>query len=104
MQYSIERNKQIFGPYELSTIQSYVYEGKILFQDKVVNSAGENISVRDVLKRNNIKYKIKSDNIFSQIKSFGMKLLLPKDSISYKTLKQDENSFDLYETSVIYIS
>ena len=89
MQYSIERNKQIFGPYELSTIQNYVYEGKILLQDKVVSNKGENISVRDVLKRNNLKYKIKSGNIFSQIKSFGLNLLLPKDSISFKTLKQD---------------
>ncbi len=89
MQYSIERNNQTFGPYDLSTIQNYVYEGKILLQDKVVSSQGENISVRDVLKRNNLKYKIKSGNIFSQIQSFGLNLLLPKDSISFKTLKED---------------
>jgi protease PrsW len=89
MQYSIERNNQTFGPYELSVIQSYVNEGKILLQDKVVSNNGENISVRDVLKRNNLKYKIKSGTIFSQIQSFGLNLLLPKDSISYKTLKQD---------------
>ena len=60
-----------------------------MLQDKVVSNKGENISVRDVLKRNNLKYKIKSGNIFSQIKSFGLNLLLPKDSISFKTLKQD---------------
>ncbi len=89
MQYSIERNNQTFGPYELSVIQSYVNEGKILLQDKVVSNNGENISVRDVLKRNNLKYKIKSGTVFSQIQSFGLNLLLPKDSISYKTLKQD---------------
>jgi RsiW-degrading membrane proteinase PrsW (M82 family) len=89
MQYSIERNNQTFGPYDLSAIQNYVYEGKILLQDKVVSSQGENISVRDVLKRNNLKYKIKSGNIFSQIQSFGLNLLLPKDSISFKTLKED---------------
>jgi RsiW-degrading membrane proteinase PrsW (M82 family) len=89
MQYSIERNNQTFGPYDLSAIQNYVYEGKILLQDKVVSSQGENISVRDVLKRNNLKYKIKSSNIFSQIQSFGLNLLLPKDSISFKTLKED---------------
>ena len=89
MQYSIERNNQTFGPYDLSAIQTYVYEGKILLQDKVVSSIGENISVRDVLKRNNLKYKIKSGNIFSQIQSFGLNLLLPKDSISFKTLKED---------------
>jgi RsiW-degrading membrane proteinase PrsW (M82 family) len=89
MQYSIERNNQTYGPYDLSAIQNYVYEGKILLQDKVVSSQGENISVRDVLKRNNLKYKIKSSNIFSQIQSFGLNLLLPKDSISFKTLKED---------------
>ena len=89
MQYSIERNNQTFGPYELSVIQSYVNEGKILLQDKVVSNNGENISVRDVLKRNNLKYKIKSGTVFSQIQSFGLNLLLPKDSSSYKTLKQD---------------
>ena len=89
MQYSIERNNQTFGPYDLSAIQTYVYEGKILLQDKVVSSIGENISVRDVLKRNNLKHKIKSGNIFSQIQSFGLNLLLPKDSISFKTLKED---------------
>lgn len=89
MQYSIERNNQTFGPYELSTIQTYVYEGKILLQDKVISTKGENISVRDVLKRNNLKYKIKSGNIFSQIQSIGLNLLLPKDSISFKTLKED---------------
>jgi RsiW-degrading membrane proteinase PrsW (M82 family) len=89
MQYSIERNKQIFGPYELSVIQSYVNEGKMLLQDKVLTNNGENVSVRDLLKRNNLKYKIKSGNIFSQIQTFGLNLLLPKDSISFKTLKQD---------------
>ena len=62
MQYSIERNKQIFGPYELSAIQSYVNEGKMLLQDKVLTNNGENVSVRDLLKRNNLKYKIKSVN------------------------------------------
>lgn len=89
MQYSIERNNQTFGPYELSVIQNYVYEGKILLQDKIVTSNGKNISVRDILKSNNINYKIKSGNILSQIQSLGLNLLLPKDSISFKTLKDD---------------
>jgi RsiW-degrading membrane proteinase PrsW (M82 family) len=89
MQYFIERNKQTFGPYELSAIQAYVYEGKILLQDKIVSVKGENKSVRDVLKQNNLKYKIKSGNVISQIQSFGLNLLLPKDSISFKTLKED---------------
>jgi hypothetical protein len=57
MQYSIIRNNQVFGPYDLSAIKTYVYEGKILLQDKVISANGENISVRDVLKRiiSNIK-------------------------------------------------
>jgi hypothetical protein len=91
MQYSIERNNQTFGPYELSTILTYVYEGKILLQDKIVSTNGENISVRDVLRRNNIKYRIKNGNILSQIQSLGLNLLLPKDAISFKKLKQIVN-------------
>ncbi|WP_281324344.1 hypothetical protein [Flavobacterium sp. IMCC34518] len=89
MQYSIIRNNQVFGPYEISTIQLYVSEGKILLQDKVVNTNGKDLSVRDVLKSNKLKYRIKTGNFFSQIQSFGLNLLLPKDSISYKTLKGD---------------
>lgn len=89
MQYSIIRNNQVFGPYEISTIQLYVSEGKILLQDKVVNNSGNDLSVRDVLKSNKIKYTIKTGNIFKHIQSFGLNLLLPKDSISYKTLKGD---------------
>jgi hypothetical protein len=49
MQYSIERNNQPFGPYELIVIQTYVSEGKILSQDKVVTTKGANVSVRNVV-------------------------------------------------------
>jgi RsiW-degrading membrane proteinase PrsW (M82 family) len=89
MQYSIIRNNQTFGPYDLSTIQIYVKDGRILLQDKVISIKGEDLSVRDVLKLNNIRCTIKTGNIFSQIQSFGLNLLLPKDSISFKTLKGD---------------
>lgn len=89
MQYSIIRNNQTFGPYDLSTIQIYVNDGRILLQDKVISVNGEALSVRDVLKVNNIRYRTKTGNIFSQIQSFGLNLLLPKDSISLKTLKGD---------------
>jgi RsiW-degrading membrane proteinase PrsW (M82 family) len=89
MQYSIIRNNQTFGPYDLSAIQMYVNDGRILLQDKVISINGENLSVRDVLKVNNLKYSIKTGNIFSQIQSFGLNLLLPKDSISFKTFKGD---------------
>jgi RsiW-degrading membrane proteinase PrsW (M82 family) len=89
MQYSIIRNNQTFGPYDLSTIQIYVNDGRILLQDKVISINGEDLSVRDILKVNNSRYRIKTGNIFSQIQSFGLNLLLPKDSISFKTLKGD---------------
>lgn len=62
MQYSIERNNQTFSPYDLSAIQTYVSEGNILLQDKVVNTNGKVLSVRDVLKSNKLKYRIKTGN------------------------------------------
>lgn len=89
MKYSIIRNNHFFEPYTLSTIQLYVNNGTIMLQDKVVSNNGENLTVRDVLKANNLKYSIKTGNVFSQIQSFGLNLLLPKDSISYKNLKND---------------
>ena len=83
MQYSIIRNNQVFGPYNISTIQLYVSEGKILLQDKVDNNSGKDLCVRDILKSNKVKYSVNSGSIFSQIQSFGLNLLLPKDSISF---------------------
>jgi RsiW-degrading membrane proteinase PrsW (M82 family) len=90
MQHSIERNNQIFGPYEPSTILIYVNEGKILLQDKVVSNNGQEVSVRDILKSNKLKTNIKkSGNVFSQIQSFGLNLILPNDSFSFRNFKND---------------
>ncbi len=91
MYYSIERNKKIHGPYDLKTISIYVNEGKILLNDKVVSVNGEYGIVKDIFKKNRIKYKIKNNgNILKQIKSFGFNLLLPKKSLSFSTLKSDQ--------------
>jgi RsiW-degrading membrane proteinase PrsW (M82 family) len=91
MSYYIERNGQKHGPYELDVLKKYVEDGLILLQDKILDTTGKDISVRDILKSNGIKLKIKSNgNIFQQIKLFGAKLLIPKDSLSFKNLKSDK--------------
>jgi hypothetical protein len=44
--------------------------------------------VRDVLVANGQKVKIKSNgNLIKQVQLFGAKLLIPKDSYSFKNLK-----------------
>lgn len=96
MTYSIERNNQIHGPYDLNAIKVYVCEGKILLNDKVVSNDKNIRIIRDVLKKHNVSYKIKNNgNIITQIKSFGLNLLLPKKSFSLATLKSDQKLFIL---------
>ena len=91
MSYFIERNGQNHGPYEIQTLKRYVEEGRILLQDKISNGKHSNMSVRDVLKDQKIKVSIQNNgNVWKQIQSFGTKLLLPKDSISFKNLKSDK--------------
>lgn len=91
MSYFIERNGQNHGPYDIQSLKKYVEEGQILLQDKISNGKHSNMSVRDVLKDQNIKVSIQNNgNVLRQIQSFGTKLLLPKDSISFKNLKSDK--------------
>ena len=91
MSYYIERNNQKHGPYDLDTLKKYVEDGLILLQDKIDDPKGNSLSVRDVLKSNGLKVKINNNgNVFKQIQSFGAKLLIPKDSLSFKNLKSDK--------------
>jgi RsiW-degrading membrane proteinase PrsW (M82 family) len=91
MSYFIERNGQNHGPYDIQTLKRYVEEGRILRQDKISNGKHKNMSVRDVLREQKIKVSIQNNgNIWKQIQSFGTKLLLPKDSFSFKNLKSDK--------------
>jgi RsiW-degrading membrane proteinase PrsW (M82 family) len=91
MSYYIERNNQKHGPYELNALKTYVEDGLILLQDKIADPKGVQVSVRDILKSNGVKVSIKNNgNIFKQVQSFGAKLLIPKDSISFKNLKSDK--------------
>lgn len=77
MPYHIDRNGQQHGPYELDALKKYVEDGLILLQDKIYAPQGAPLSVRDVLKLNGIKVKVKNNgNVLSQIKSFGAKLLI----------------------------
>lgn len=91
MSYYIERNNQKHGPFSLDVLKIYVEDGLILLQDKVVDPKGIPTSVRDVLKANNQKVKIKSNgNLFAQIKQFGLRLLIPKDSFKIRSLQTDK--------------
>jgi RsiW-degrading membrane proteinase PrsW (M82 family) len=92
MLYYIERNNQKHGPYELNALKTYVEDGLILMQDKISDQkGGVNVSVRDILKSNGIKVSVKNNgNIIKQVQSFGTKLLIPKDSLSFKNLKSDK--------------
>ena len=90
MQYFITRNGNQFGPYDINTIKNYVNSGQILLQDKVVSNNNEEVSVRDILKKHQVKVSIKNNgNIMKQIQSLGLNLLLPKDSFSFKNFKSD---------------
>jgi RsiW-degrading membrane proteinase PrsW (M82 family) len=89
--YYILRNNLKHGPYDLSVLKNYVELGQILVQDKTIDSLGNFSCVKDILSENKIKFSIKSNgSIYKQIKSFGVQLLLPKDSFSFKTLKSDK--------------
>jgi RsiW-degrading membrane proteinase PrsW (M82 family) len=72
-------------------LKKYVEDGMIILQDKTIDEQGQLSCVRAVLKKNNIKVAIKSNGgIFKQIRSFGLKLLLPKDSFTINNLKNDK--------------
>lgn len=89
--YFIERDNKLHGPYDLKTMQTYLYEGQILLQDRVKKNTDEYSTVRTVLKENSIKIRIKNNgNVLKQIKSFGGKLLFPKSAISLQNLKSDQ--------------
>jgi RsiW-degrading membrane proteinase PrsW (M82 family) len=91
MSYFIERNNQMHGPYELDVLKKYVEDGLILLQDKIADPKGTPTSVRDILVANGKNVKIKSNgNLIKQVRLFGAKLLLPKDSFSFKNLKSDK--------------
>lgn len=82
----IIRNNQQFGPYDESTILSYVNNGQILLCDsaKEVTSGTEN-TVQYFLKRANLKPKIKSNgNLIEQLKAVGSELFIPKDAFNRK--------------------
>lgn len=90
MQYLITRNGNQFGPYDLNTLKNYVQSGQILLQDTVVSNTTKDVSVRDILKKHKVRVRISSNgNLLKQFQSFGLNLLLPKDSFSFKNLKSD---------------
>lgn len=79
MSYYILRNNTEYGPYDISVIKQYVYDGKILLHDqaKDLNTGCVN-TVGYYLKQNGIKVKIKSKGAFvDQLRAIGSELILP---------------------------
>lgn len=87
----IIRNNQLYGPYELNILQSYVEDGKILMKDKAYlqHVPNEINTVSHYLKKNKVKIKHKG-NIISQIKDIGRELIIPDDVFSRKEWLKDK--------------
>lgn len=79
MSYYILRNNAEYGPYDVSVIQQYVDDGKILRHDKAKDvQSGEINTVSFFLKKNGVKTKIKSKGSFvDQLRAIGSQLILP---------------------------
>ena len=88
----IIRNNQQFGPYDESSLLSYVNSGQILLHDKA-QAVGENQprTVKYYLKKAHLKTKIENKgNIVSQLKTIGSELIFPKTTLFSKQFLTDQ--------------
>lgn len=92
MRIYIVRNNQDYGPYDESTILSYVKDGRILKCDKARDSvSGEINSVGYFLKRSGHNVKVdRHKGLVSQLKNIGTELIIPKSSFTKKQLLSDK--------------
>lgn len=92
MRIYIVRNNQDYGPYDETTLLSFVKDGKILECDKARDSfSGEINSVKYFLKRSGHKIKVdRHKGLVSQLKNIGSELIIPKSSFSKKQLLSDQ--------------
>lgn len=95
MQYYVYRNGNPFGPYNLDDITSLVKCGKVLECDKLAlndtaTKEDEFISVRDVMKGNNISVKVdEAGSLLSQLRHISRDLIFPKELKDKETWKSD---------------
>jgi RsiW-degrading membrane proteinase PrsW (M82 family) len=90
--YYILRNNQLFGPYSIDVLVTYVEEGKILTFDKAY-SASNPQDIRTVgyfLKINGRGIKIKhKGSVFQQLKDTGKELIIPNNAFAWKEIRKD---------------
>lgn len=88
----IIRNNQQFGPYDDSSLITYVSNGQLLLCDSLYdNNSNQTTSVRSYLKSKNLKVKIKhGGGLFVQLKNIGSELLLPKKAFKSSNITSDK--------------
>lgn len=90
---TIIRNGKSYGPYDDITLTQYLENGKVLKCDKAIDAEISNttITVKDYLKKKDIKIKIKSAGpILEQIKNIGRDIILPRDFLKKEILMSDK--------------
>lgn len=91
MSYILLRNNQRFGPYTPDNLKHYVEEGSVLLADVIETNNGTELTVRDVLKKNNRQFQIKNKGSFSQqLKQIGKELIIPKTDFIRKDILKDK--------------
>ena len=88
----VKRNNQEFGPYDESTLLTYVNSGQILRSDSARNDAtNEENTVKYFLKKAGLKPKVPhKGHLFHQLAMIGGELILPKSTIISKQWLSDK--------------
>lgn len=88
----IKRNNQEFGPYDETTLLTYVNSGQILKNDSARDSlTNEENTVKYFLKRAGLKTKVvHNGDLFKQLNAIGSELILPKSTIINKQWLADK--------------
>lgn len=91
------RNSQQFGPYDESTLVSYVNSGQILLCDNAMDASTKEVnSVKNLLKKKGYKTKVQhSGGLSKQLKNIGSELILPKSSFVNKQWLSDKKLLSL---------
>lgn len=91
------RNNQQFGPYDESTLVSYVNNGQILLCDKAQDASTTEVSsVKILLAKKGYKTKVQhAGNITKQLKNIGTELIIPKSSFANKKWISDKKLLSL---------
>lgn len=88
----VKRNNQEFGPYDESTLLTYVNSGQILRSDSARNDAtNEENTVKYFLKKAGLKPNVPhKGHLFHQLAMIGGELILPKSTIISKQWLSDK--------------